>query len=173
MKGMVCRINDYYARKYKKKPVNYSEYVDLILETQHLVFSHGYFFRYYTETNSFRVLDKRALVNRVFRASNKKASRLDIDEVLLRVRSEISNRLPAWNPEVEFIRTMLKEGREAERCALTKIYERYEAWCRDQSTAPLKKCCLSAEIELRTGKAPKTIRQKKDVLWGYEGLSLR
>ena len=45
VKGIVCRINDYYARKYKKKPVNHNEYVDLILKTQHLVFSHGYFFR--------------------------------------------------------------------------------------------------------------------------------
>ena len=98
---------------------------------------------------------------------------MNIDEILLRVRSEISNRLPAWNPEVEFIRTMLREGGADQRYSLKGIYDRYETWCRNQNIAPLKKSCLSAEIELRTGKAPRTVRQKKDVLWGYEGLALR
>lgn len=173
VKGIVCRINEYYLRKSKKKPIDHDEYVDLILQTQHLVWSHGYFFRFYTETGSFRILDKRALVNRIFQSSNKRASRLDIDEVLLRVRGEISNRLPAMNPEVEFIRTMLNEGGEDERCVLKTIHDRYKAWCLDQNITPLTKHCLSAEIELRTGKVPKTVRQKEAVFWGYVGLCLR
>ena len=171
VQGIVCRVNDYCLRKTTKKPISYNEYVDLILKTQHLVHSHGYFFRFYTETDSFRILDKRALVNSVFHSSNKRASRTDIDEILLRVRGEISNRLPAGNPEVEFIRTMLREDEE-DRLPLKKIYGRYEPWLLDRNIRPLKKTCLSAEIELRTGKRAKTVRQKKDVFWGYEGLCL-
>jgi hypothetical protein len=173
VKGLVCRINEYCLRKSKKRPIDHEEYVDLILQIQHLVYSQGYFFRFYTETGSFRILDKRALVNRVFQASDKKASRMDIDEVLLRVRGEISNRLPAHTPEVEFIRTMLEEGREEDRCSLETIHARYKSWCLSRDIKPLKKSCLSAEIELRTGKAPKTVRRKEAVFWGYVGLCLR
>ena len=172
VRGMVCRVTEYCLQKSKKRPVNHAEYVDLILATQHLVYSHGYFFRYYTEANSFRILDKRALVNRIFQASSGRASRLDINEVLLRVRGEISNRLPALNPEVEFIRTMLREGRNSERCSFKAIHDAYETWCVSRNVSPLKKSCLSAEIELRTGKKAKTIRHKQDVFWGYAGLCL-
>ncbi len=172
VRGIVCRVTEYCLKKGKKRLVSHGEYVDLILATQHLVYSHGYFFRYYTEEESFRILDKRALVNRIFQASNKKASRLDINEVLLRLRSEISNRLPGWNPEVEFIRTMLREGGD-QRCSLKAIHDRYETWCVSKNVSPLKKDCLSAEIGLRTGKKARTIRQKKDVFWGYAGLCLK
>ncbi len=66
---------------------------------------------------------------------------------------------------------MLREGEE-DRLPLKKIYDRYEPWCLDRNIKPLKKSCLSAEIELRTGKRAKTVRQKEDVFWGYEGLCL-
>ena len=45
---------------------------------------------------------------------------------------------------------MLTEGEE-DRLPLKKIYDRYELWCLDRNIKPLKKACLSAEIELRTG----------------------
>jgi len=172
VRGIVCRVTDYNLRK-SKRLLDHDGYVDLILQTQHLVHSGGYFFRFYTDAGGFRILDKRALVNRVFQASNKKALREDIDEVLQRIRAEISNRLPAQNPEVEFIRTMLKEGGEDERSPLKSIYDRYKLWCLNRNIKPLTMHCLSAEIELRTGKAPKTVRQKEHVFWGYVGLSLK
>jgi len=93
----------------KIRPANHREHVDRILRTQHLVFSNGHFFRFDTNTGCFRILDKRAIVNKIFQASGKKASRNDIDEILLRVEGEISHNLPV-SPEAKFLQKNIQEG---------------------------------------------------------------
>ena len=133
MEGIVCRINGFCLRK--MKPVNHHELVDRILKTQHLVFSNAHFFKFDTQTESFRILDNRTLVNNIFQTSGKKASRMDIDEILTRVRGEVSHRL-ATSPEAQFLQNNIHEGGKA---SLNEIYDAYQGWCGLNKIKPLYK----------------------------------
>lgn len=145
VRGIVCRIHQFCLDKIK--PVNHGEHIDRILKMQHLCYGADYFFKFYTQAGAFRILDKRTLVNSIFVNSGKRASREDINEILLRVEGEISNRIPS-TPEAAFIRQNIREGGKS---PLVEIYEVYSRWCESKGLEPLTDTCLRAEIQIRTG----------------------
>ena len=64
------------------------------------------------------------MVNSIYVQSGKRASREDIDEILMRVEGEVSSRIPA-TPEADFIRRNIGEGGKS---TLVEIYDAYTRW---------------------------------------------
>jgi hypothetical protein len=166
VRGIVCRIHDFCLRKIK--PVSRREHVDRILKTQHLCPNNGYFFKFDTRAEDFRILDKRTLVNDIFKASGKRASRADINAILNRVEGEISHRLPD-SPEARFIRHSICEGGKA---TLSEIYRAYQDWCGVNNVRPLTNTCLRAEIEMRLNIRYGRIWLAGKTQKGFYGISL-
>jgi hypothetical protein len=166
VRGIVCRIHDFCLRNIK--PVSQSEHVDRILKTQHLCFSSGYFFKFDTRAEDFRILDKRTLVNNIFKVSGKRASRADINAILNRVEGEIFHRLPI-SPEAKFIRHSICEGGKA---TLSEIYGAYQDWCGTNNVRPLTNTCLRAEIEIRLNIRYGRIWLAGKTQKGFYGISL-
>jgi hypothetical protein len=165
VRAICCRINEFCV---KTKPVNYRQHIDRILKNQHLCFGADHFFKFDTMAGAFRILDQRALVNNIYVNSGKRASRPDINEILLRVEGEISNRIPA-TPEAGFIRENI---REAGKSTLVEIYDAYTGWCESKAIKPLTKSCLRAEIEIRTGVLYGKIWLAGKTTKGFRGISL-
>ena len=168
VRGIVCRIHEYCLSK--QRPVSNSEHIDRILKTQHLVFSNDYFFKFDTRAGSFRILDKRTLVNDIFKTSGKKASRTDIDEIIDSIRGKISNKLPHTSPEARFINGNIREGGKA---TLGEIYNSYEDWCALNNISPLTKTCLRAEIEIRSNITYGRIWSDGKTRKGFYGISTK
>lgn len=167
VRGIVCRIHEFCLDKIK--PVNRKEHIDRILKTQHLCFGADHFFKFDSLAGAFRVLDQRALVNSIYVNSGKRASRDDINEILLRVEGEISNSIPA-TPEAGFIRESI---REAGKSTLVEIYDAYTRWCEAKGMKPLTNTCLRAEIEIRTGIPYRRIWRDGKTNKGFYGLCLK
>ena len=167
VRGIVARIHEFCLRNIR--PMSHIEHVDRILQTQHLNFSNGYFFRFDTTVGGFRIIDKRAIVNDIFRTSSKTASRMDIDEILNRVEGEVSHRLPT-SAEARFICENIHEGGKA---ALGEIYDTYEGWCSSNQIRPLSRTCLRAEIEIRLGVRYGRIWRDGKTQKGFYGISLK
>jgi hypothetical protein len=166
VRGIVCRINEFCL---KTKPVNYRQHIDRILKNQHLCFGSDHFFKFDTLAGAFRVLDQRALVNSIYVNSGKRASRDNINEILLRVEGEISNRIPA-TPEAGFIRENI---REAGKSTLAEIYDAYTGWCDAKGIKPLTDTCLRAELKIRTGIPYGRIWMDGKTTKGFYGLCLK
>lgn len=166
VRGIVCRIREFCL---KTKPVNYRQHIDRILKNQHLCFGADHFFKFDTMAGAFRILDQRALVNSIYLNSGKRASRPDINEILLRVEGEISNRIPA-TPEAGFIRENI---REAGKSTLVEIYDAYTGWCDLKGLNPLKDTCLRAELKIRTGIPYGRIWLDGKTTKGFYGLCLK
>jgi hypothetical protein len=164
LRGIVCRINEFCL---KTKPVNYRQHIDRILKNQHLCFGADHFFKFDTLAGAFRILDKRALVNSIYVQSGKRASREDIDEILMRVECEVSSRIPA-TPEADFIRQNLGEGGKS---TLVEIYGAYTRWCESKAIKPLTDTVLRAELKIRTGIPYGRIWLDGKTTKGFYGLS--
>jgi hypothetical protein len=167
IRSIVCRIHQFCLDKIK--PVNHREHIDRILKTQHLCYGADHFFKFDTLAGDFRILDQRALVNSIYVNSGTRASRDDINEILLRVEGEVSNRIPA-TPEAGFIRQNIREGRKS---TLVEIYGAYTRWCESKGIKPLKDSCLRAEIKIRTGIPYGRIWRDGKTKKGFYGLCLK
>ncbi len=131
----------------------------------------GQFYRYDSPTGQYRMIELRALRNRIYLESKWTANDRRIKEVLQKLADNTKPCENMDNPEKRFIKECLTVGGKS---VLKEIYSLYENWCVPKIIKPASQSSLRKEIEdIYPGTYRKSIRVGKRFHRGFHGISIK